>query len=124
MAKDKETVIESVNLPPCPEPATSKSAGGSKLTKSAHREFNQYVNMTRQELRDWLQVCFRFPSPTEHRSVPLAHEPFLTTYASKTEDSTSAGWAKNDGSGESVGHDSGRHIVEILEKNPSKGPGK
>ncbi|KAJ9130846.1 hypothetical protein NKR19_g9729 [Coniochaeta hoffmannii] len=69
MVKDKETVIE---------------------------EFNQYVNMSKQELEDWLQ----------------------------TEDSTSSGWSKNDGSGESVGHDSGRHIVKILEKNPSKDPAK
>lgn len=43
---------------------------------------------------------------------------------SQTEDSTSSGWAKSDGSGESVGHDSGRRIVMILEKNPSKDPCK
>ncbi|OIW29636.1 hypothetical protein CONLIGDRAFT_631721 [Coniochaeta ligniaria NRRL 30616] len=52
--------------------------------------------MTQKELEDWLQ----------------------------TEASTSSGWSKNDGSGESVGHDSGRHIVKILEKNPSRDPSK
>jgi hypothetical protein len=30
--------------------------------------------------------------------------------------------SKDDGSGETVGHDSGRRIVEILEKNPKKDP--
>ncbi|KAB5575731.1 hypothetical protein GE09DRAFT_1215485 [Coniochaeta sp. 2T2.1] len=59
-------------------------------------EFNQYVNMTKSELEEWLQ----------------------------TEASTTTGWSKNDGSGESVGHDSGRHIVRILEKNPQKDPSK
>lgn len=52
--------------------------------------------MTRSELEEWLQ----------------------------TEDSATSGWSKNDGSGESVGHDSGRRIVEILKKNPDKDPGE
>jgi hypothetical protein len=52
--------------------------------------------MTQSELEEWLQ----------------------------TEDSASSGWSKNDGSGESVGHDSGRRIVEILKKNPDKDPGE
>ncbi|KAI5798829.1 hypothetical protein EDC01DRAFT_628683 [Geopyxis carbonaria] len=34
--------------------------------------------------------------------------------------STDAGWLKNDGSGETVGHESGRKIVGILHKNPCK----
>lgn len=38
----------------------------------------------------------------------------------KTGDSESAGWTKEDGSGESVGHESGRKIVDILKRNPSK----
>lgn len=59
-------------------------------------EFNTYVNMSASELSSWLE----------------------------TEASTSSGWSKNDGSGESVGHDSGRHIVRILEKNPNKDPEK
>ena len=38
----------------------------------------------------------------------------------KTEGSESTGWSKGDGSGESVGHESGRKIVDILKRNPSK----
>ena len=38
----------------------------------------------------------------------------------KTDDSTGAGWGKEDGSGESVGHESGRKIVDILKRNPDK----
>ncbi|PTB77596.1 hypothetical protein M440DRAFT_1400531 [Trichoderma longibrachiatum ATCC 18648] len=60
------------------------------------QEFRELVNMTAQELKDWL----------------------------KGDDSNSAGWSKDDGSGESVGHDSGRRIVEILESNPDKDPEK
>ncbi|KAF9877115.1 DNA-binding protein [Colletotrichum karsti] len=57
-------------------------------------EFNEYVNMTAEELETWL----------------------------KSGDSNSAGWPKDDaeGDGETVGHDSGRKIVEILKKNPEK----
>ena len=51
------------------------------------QEFNEAVNMTRQELEDWLQ----------------------------TEESKSVG--QIDGGGESKGHKSGRKIVEILGKN-------
>ena len=40
------------------------------------------------------------------------------------EASTSSGWSKDDGSGESVGHESGRKIVAILEKNPKRDPSK
>ncbi len=52
-------------------------------------EFDEAVNMTRKELEDWLQ----------------------------TDESQSVG--QSDGSGESKGHESGRKIVEILEKNKS-----
>jgi len=38
----------------------------------------------------------------------------------KTGDSESTGWSKDDGSGESVGHESGRKIVKILQGNPDK----
>ncbi|EFQ35790.1 DNA-binding protein [Colletotrichum graminicola M1.001] len=57
-------------------------------------EFNEYVNMTADELESWL----------------------------KSDDSNSAGWPKDDaeGDGETVGHDSGRKIVEILQANPDK----
>ncbi|KAI8210611.1 hypothetical protein K4K52_012002 [Colletotrichum sp. SAR 10_76] len=57
-------------------------------------EFNEYVNMTAEELESWL----------------------------KSGDSNSAGWPKDDaeGDGETVGHDSGRNIVEILKANPDK----
>src|SRR5215212_4912212 len=52
-------------------------------------EFNDSVNMTRKELEDWLQ----------------------------TDESKSVG--QSDGGGESKGHESGRKIVELLEKNKS-----
>ena len=52
-------------------------------------EFKESVNMTRKEFEDWLQ----------------------------TDESQSVG--QNDGGGESKGHESGRKIVEILEKNKS-----
>jgi len=57
-------------------------------------EFNELVNMSPSELDKWL----------------------------KEEDSTSSGWSKDDGSGETVGHESGRKIIEILKKNPKKDP--
>jgi hypothetical protein len=50
-------------------------------------EFDEAVNMTRNELEEWLQ----------------------------TDESKSVG--QSDGGGESEGHESGRKIVEILEKN-------
>ncbi|KAF8469572.1 hypothetical protein BDZ91DRAFT_792357 [Kalaharituber pfeilii] len=76
------------------------------------QEFNELVNMEADELKQWL---------TEEASLH-------------------AGWPKHDGSGETIGHDrydlvnenlqsevnlfpnSGRHIVEILSKNPHKDP--
>ncbi|KAL8693789.1 MAG: hypothetical protein Q9218_001437 [Villophora microphyllina] len=42
----------------------------------------------------------------------------------KGEQSTSSGWSKDDGSGETVGHESGRKIIQILDKNPDKDPDK
>ncbi|KAK4191710.1 hypothetical protein QBC35DRAFT_296192 [Podospora australis] len=67
-----------------------------KDTQTVVREFNELVNMTAEYLEDWLK-------------------PY-------TEASTNSGWNKDDGSGESVGHECGRHIVDILNKNPSKDP--
>ncbi|KAF4947985.1 hypothetical protein FGADI_9980 [Fusarium gaditjirri] len=58
------------------------------------QEFNEVVNMTASELEKWL----------------------------KSDDSNSAGWPKEDEDGETVGHDSGRKIVEILKENPKKEP--
>jgi len=52
-------------------------------------EFDDSVNMTRKELEDWL----------------------------RTDESKSVG--QSDGGGESKGHESGRRIVELLEKNKS-----
>lgn len=51
-------------------------------------EFHDLVNMTAHQLGAWLE----------------------------TDDSREVGWV-NDGSNESVGHASGRHIVHILEKH-------
>ncbi|KAJ4215495.1 hypothetical protein NW759_009915 [Fusarium solani] len=56
------------------------------------QEFNDLVNMSASELERWL----------------------------KSDDSNSAGWPKEDENGETVGHDSGRKIVEILKENPEK----
>ncbi|KAJ5240886.1 uncharacterized protein N7469_002477 [Penicillium citrinum] len=67
MVKDSETVIE---------------------------EFNELVNMTANELRDWL----------------------------KEEQSQESGWQGD--SGETIGHESGRKIVDILSHNPNKDPSK
>jgi hypothetical protein len=67
--------------------------------KDAHeviREFNDLVNMTAAELEKWL----------------------------KSDDSQSAGWPKEDADGETVGHDSGKKIVDILQANPGKEPDK
>ncbi|GAB7364426.1 hypothetical protein MBLNU230_g4967t1 [Neophaeotheca triangularis] len=58
------------------------------------REFNEIVNMTADELETWLQQ----------------------------EDSSGSGQAKDDG--ETVGHESGRKIIDILSRNPNKEPGK
>jgi hypothetical protein len=70
-----------------------------KDEKEVIREFNELVNMTAPELEEWL----------------------------KSKDSRSTGWPKgggHGGGGESVGHDSGRKIVEILRSNPDKKPEK
>ncbi|KAI9889017.1 MAG: hypothetical protein M1814_006075 [Vezdaea aestivalis] len=69
---------------------------GQDMDLTLRREFNELVNMTAQELEDWL----------------------------KEESSTGAGWQKEDGSGETIGHESGRKIIEILKKNPDKDPDK
>ncbi|OTA65447.1 hypothetical protein K449DRAFT_268495 [Hypoxylon sp. EC38] len=56
------------------------------------QEFNELVNMSASDLETWL----------------------------KKGSSESAGWSKSDGSGETIGHESGRKIIEILNKNPDK----
>ena len=48
---------------------------------------------------------------------------WLNKDTKKTDASAGAGWTKDDDSGESVGHESGRRIVEILRRNPSRNPG-
>ncbi|KAI0381573.1 hypothetical protein F5Y04DRAFT_280652 [Hypomontagnella monticulosa] len=57
-------------------------------------EFNDLINMSASDLEAWL----------------------------KEGSSESAGWDKSDGSGETVGHESGRKIIEILNRNPDKDP--
>ncbi len=59
----------------------------AKSDEQVIEEFDEAVNMSRKELEDWLQ----------------------------TDESQSVG--QSDGGGESKGHESGRKIVEILEKN-------
>ena len=63
-----------------------------KAKEDVIADFNEVVNMTASELESWLE------SP----------------------ESTRAGQQKDDGSGETVGHDSGRKIIEILKENPTK----
>ncbi|KAJ5123586.1 hypothetical protein N7448_009683 [Penicillium atrosanguineum] len=63
-----------------------------KDTETVVEEFNELVNMTPNELRAWL----------------------------KEEQSQSSGWGAE--SGETIGHESGRKIVSILENNPDKDP--
>ncbi|KAG7005958.1 hypothetical protein G7Y79_00017g043400 [Physcia stellaris] len=67
-----------------------------KDNETVIQEFNDVVNMTSDELEAWL----------------------------KEEHSESSGWSKDDGSGETVGHESGRKIIDILNRNPSKDPEK
>ncbi|KAI9828631.1 MAG: hypothetical protein M1832_001734 [Thelocarpon impressellum] len=57
-------------------------------------EFNETVNMTADELDTWLKEAA----------------------------SQESGWSKDDGSGESIGHESGRKIIEILKRNPERDP--
>ncbi|KAI0601757.1 hypothetical protein F4775DRAFT_604650 [Biscogniauxia sp. FL1348] len=77
-----------------------------KDAQTVIEEFNNLVNMSASELDAWL----------------------------KEDSSRSAGWSKNNHddnhnhnhnnrSGETIGHESGRQIVEILTKNPSRDPG-
>ncbi|KAK5199218.1 hypothetical protein LTR99_001259 [Exophiala xenobiotica] len=67
-----------------------------KSDKDVIEDFNNTVNMTAEELEEWL----------------------------KGDDSQKSGWSKDDGSGESIGHESGRKIIEILKKNPKRDPSK
>ena len=61
----------------------------AKSDEQVIKEFEDAVNMTQKELKEWLQ----------------------------TDESKSVG--QSDGGGESKGHESGRKIVEILGKNKS-----
>ncbi|KAI4228412.1 MAG: hypothetical protein L6R40_008141 [Gallowayella cf. fulva] len=65
-----------------------------KDNETVIQEFNELVNMNSKELEEWL----------------------------KEESSESSGWSKDDGSGETIGHESGRKIIQILDKNPNKDP--
>ncbi|KAH7113981.1 DNA-binding protein [Dactylonectria estremocensis] len=69
-----------------------------KDQKTVIAEFNELVNMTADDLTAWL----------------------------KSGSSNSAGWPKDDadGEGETVGHNSGRKIVDILNANPDKSDDK
>ncbi|KAI1431720.1 hypothetical protein GGR50DRAFT_678117 [Xylaria sp. CBS 124048] len=66
-----------------------------KSKQTVIEEFNDLVNMSPEDLATWLE------SPS----------------------SQSAGWKKEDeASGETIGHESGRKIIQILRKNPSRAP--
>ena len=67
-------------------------AASSKTTdEEAVKEFGELVNMSPAALEKWLH----------------------------TGESKEVGWSK-DGDGESVGHESGRHIIRILQKKKSE----
>ncbi|TKA50104.1 hypothetical protein B0A49_11259 [Cryomyces minteri] len=73
------------------------STGSCKIVKdndTVIKEFNELVNMNADELTEWLG----------------------------SDESAGSGWSKDDGSGETIGHESGRKIIEILKKNPKKDP--
>ncbi|KAI5847161.1 hypothetical protein DFP73DRAFT_544399 [Morchella snyderi] len=88
-----------------PRPKSSRLPNIHHLTTRNHSsmkdkatiidEFNGLVNMSSGELSEWLE---------EDASI-------------------FSGWTK-DGTGETVGHQSGRHIVNILENNPDRVPEK
>ncbi|KXT07691.1 hypothetical protein AC578_10245 [Pseudocercospora eumusae] len=67
-----------------------------KDNETVIKEFNELVNMSAKELKDWLG----------------------------SDESIGSGWDKDDGSGETIGHESGRRIIQILEKNPKKDESK
>ncbi|GAA5897103.1 DUF3140 domain-containing protein [Sporobolomyces salmoneus] len=76
---------------------------GGKSDEQVIEEWQELVNMSPSELKDWLE----------------------------TDESKSAGWSKEsqtkvDEEGaegtESVGHESGRKIIDILERNPDGNP--
>ncbi|KAK5087521.1 hypothetical protein LTR70_007044 [Exophiala xenobiotica] len=67
-----------------------------KSKEDVIKDFNNTVNMNADELEEWL----------------------------KGSASQETGWSKSDGSGESIGHESGRKIIGILKKNPKKDPSK
>ncbi|EKG17676.1 hypothetical protein MPH_05125 [Macrophomina phaseolina MS6] len=67
-----------------------------KDAQTVIEEFNDLVNMSPKELKDWLG----------------------------SQESAGSGWSKNDGSEETIGHESGRKVIKILEKNPKKIPEK
>ncbi|KAK9417597.1 putative Meiosis protein SPO22/ZIP4 like-domain-containing protein [Seiridium unicorne] len=73
---------------------TAKTSIRSMMLIGLTREFNELVNMSASDLETWL----------------------------KEESSESAGWSKEDGSGETIGHE--RKIIDILKKNPKKDPEK
>lgn len=62
----------------------------AKSTKTVIEEFQEAVNMTAKELESWL----------------------------KTDESKEVG--QKDGGNESIGHESGRHIIEILKKDEAE----
>lgn len=85
--------------------------------------------MSAKELQDWLGQDGNFvQSPSSlsplHSHLNSLHTPLPTPISNPQTESAGAGWSKDDGSGETVGHDSGRKIVAILEKNPKKDPSK
>ncbi|KZM21123.1 uncharacterized protein EKO05_0008088 [Ascochyta rabiei] len=97
-SKHYRSCVERTNLQDYIQTASLLSAP-RKMVKdndTVIEEFNELVNMSAKDLQDWLGQ----------------------------DESAGAGWSKDDGSGETIGHDSGRKIVAILEKNPKKDPSK
>ena len=83
-----------IHLTPLKYQYATKANKMGKSDDQVVEEFNEYVNMSASDLEKWL----------------------------KTEESESSGWG--DEGGESVGHESGRKITDILKRNPKKDPSK
>ncbi len=109
--------------------ATSRVPGGR--ADAACLLCAEYVNMTADvSLSEAILSRHQTdPSAVPHpRSFRISCFPLLASQELekwlKTPESTGAGWTGDSSSGETVGHGSGRHIVDILRRNPSKAADK
>jgi len=86
------TTVRASATPVFPRTFSASRVNMVKPESEVISEFNELVNMSADELEEWL----------------------------KSDDSTSSGWKNDSSEGETVGHESGRKIVDILKRNPKK----